>query len=285
MLQLLSGAGSLRQRVRIQQIADLDVAIGQFCSVHAQIDRLVHVRQPRSLSQQIPPIVGVLLLLFLIAFQGPNYSDSREALHCEDMSAWNAEALLSARVHSHVLMQQNALCFSFAIATYFLMILLVNFGLLSLIMYRYVSAPLRPLWHIRKGYFHLGVVLYTSAFCALLIHYRGFTTRMAILRSSWRTCVCSMRMSRCRSRRGTGFSSSSRARWWPLPRWCLAAVSRNVCNGSGADCASFDIGEIESAGLLCSEGRSRGNSVLLPIQARLLLCNWDMQCATFFARY
>ena len=94
------------------------------------------------------------------------------------MSAWNAEAQQpSARVHSRVLMQQNALCFSFVIATYFLMILLVNyFGLLSLIMYRYVSAPLRPLWHIRKGYFHLGVVLYTSAFCALLIHYRGFTS-------------------------------------------------------------------------------------------------------------
>ena len=139
-----------------------------------------HDHQSSSLSMDIPPIIGVFLFLYLCCFNGPYFTGLRSTFICEDQSSWNSAqtpATPAAKVGGDTLWKSNKLCFVFGAMTYFLMLLMINyFCLLSFVIYRYVAEPLKPLWSLRKEYFHLTVIMYSAIYLLVLIVNGKFTS-------------------------------------------------------------------------------------------------------------
>ena len=130
-----------------------------------------HLVKPATLSMDIPPIIAVLLFIFLCLYNGPYFTDQRSRFICEDGSEWNnAQHPATPSATAVTMWQANKLCFVFGAMIYFLVILMINyFCLLSLVIYRYVSEPLMPLWGLRKRYFHLTVIMYSAIYLVILV--------------------------------------------------------------------------------------------------------------------
>eukprot|EP01083_Nonionella_stella_P202905 740804_1 len=128
------------------------------------------------LTNDIPPIIGCCLFLYLVFFSSPNNLDvvfSRTSWSCEGQNEWNKQKnIAAAAVVNHTMPQSNYLCYVSGLVIYCTVIMMMAyFGLLNFVIYRQLSCPLNPLWKIKKRYWHLLVLVYVSIFSVFMIQY------------------------------------------------------------------------------------------------------------------
>eukprot|EP01084_Bolivina_argentea_P259566 438005_1 len=126
-------------------------------------------RKKTNLAGDLPPIIAVFMFIFVILFAVPRWS--RNDFDCENGTDWDTNTNMpKAIVYSGTLPDANNLCYISGVIVYICLIVLFNyFGLLSFVIYRSVSAPMNPLWNIKKRYWHLVMFIYTVILTAIAI--------------------------------------------------------------------------------------------------------------------